>query len=319
MLLLIDGQSLLYTMFYATLPKSYLFAKTWEDKAATKKLIMQNSEGLYTNGVYGMTKKLLKIIKTIKPRYITVAWDKSRNTFRREIYPAYKENRNKIKPELAQQIGLMQNILSAMGITQFDHPNYEADDLIGTLARKFQNEVSIRILTKDRDAMQLVSNQSYVWLMNGNKETNGIPDGSQQFDPAAVKETFGVYPKQFPDLKALAGDSSDNIPGVPGVGEKTAVPLLSEFNSIEELYSFIENPKNEEGFKFLLQEMCIKRSPLKQLLKHKDSAFMSKQLAVITDVPMDVKLARLEYAFNIPELELLFNRLEFSSLIRMIA
>jgi len=197
-------------------------------------------------------------------------------------------------------------------------PKYEADDIIGTLAKHFENDIPVRIMTKDRDALQVVSDNTHVWLTGTKNETKDIPDGCQEFDPAAVKKIFGVYPKQFADLKALSGDASDNIPGVPGVGDKTAVPLLSKFNSIEELYDYIESHK-EVDCKKLFQELGIKRSPLKQLLNHKDSAVISKQLALIAEVPMDVELGDLRYVFDIPEIDFLFSKLEFNSLIDMVA
>ena len=156
-LLLIDGSSLLTTQYYGNLPKEILFAKTEEEKKKHYYRIMQTKTGIYTNAVYGFMRILLKIIKEQKPGYLAVAWDKSRNTFRREIYSDYKGNRGETPVPLKDQFILCEELLQKMGIRQFMDDKFEADDFCGTLSKKFEKEIPVKILTKDNDYLQLVT------------------------------------------------------------------------------------------------------------------------------------------------------------------
>ncbi len=309
MLLLVDGQSVLYTGFYATFRGDY-------------NAVMKNSEGQLTNGVYMMTQKLLKIIKTQQPVGISVAWDKSREkTFRRELFAGYKSTRTEKNADLTNQIGMMQEVLSLMGIHQCSHDRFEADDFLFTLAQSYQNDIPVKILSRDQDLLQTVTEQTSVWLTNGTKEKYpGVPGGCTEYTPALVKETYGIHPYQFPDLKGILGEPTDNIPGVPGVGKKTALPLVQLFESIEKLYSFIEGPANQNEFVSILKENGIKRSPLKTLNENKKLAFLSKELATLAKIPSEhlnlpfLDIPSLSYSLNIPKLELLFRKLEFKTL-----
>ncbi len=321
-LILIDGSSLLNTYFWATVPREYLIAKTPEERQFYSKRIMQTSEGVYTNGVYAMTKSLLKLIEKQQPTHMAVAWDITRDTFRKKLYKDYKAQRKETLPELKSQFLLMQDLLKAAGISQFMSTEYEADDYLGTLAKKFENQLPVFILTKDQDALQLVSDRTRLWLISKHENEwrkeygigDSTPDGAFEFTPLLVKEIYSLFPSQIIDQKALQGDSSDNIPGVHGVGIKATVPLLQEYGTIEALYEALED---ELTFKATCKSLGI-RTPLKALKKGKESAFLSKQLATIkTDIPDCRDLGLMEVKLNIQQdaLQEYYRKLEFHSLL----
>jgi 5'-3' exonuclease len=342
-LILIDGSSLLSTSFYGNLPKAYYFAKTEEEREKVLKSVMQTSNGLYTNGVFTMSRIILNIIKEYKPSHMAVAWDISRNTFRKNLYVEYKGHREETRPELGSQFTLMQRVLEDMNIPQYKHCDFEADDIIGTFSRKFEEQLPITILTKDQDALQLVSENTRLWLMTSkNKEMYEsigldklnftikdlpIPDNVFEFTPMYIKEFYGLDPVQIVDMKALCGDPSDNIPGVKGVGEKAVVPLLQEFGSVENLYDSIEDMSKEEEkeFKELLKELGISRSPVSYLLKEsetelvgKKAALLSKKLATIEcTIPdlLNTELFSLELNVDKEATRKIFEELEFKSLL----
>ena len=321
-LILIDGSSLLNTYFWATVPREYLMAKTPEERQFYSKRIMQTSEGIYTNGVYAMTKSLLKLIEKQQPTHMAVTWDVTRDTFRKKLYDDYKAQRKETLPELKSQFILMQDLLKAAGIPQFMSTEYEADDYLGSLAKSFENQLPVFILTKDQDALQLVSERTRLWLIskheNDWRKEYGIgdsaPDGAFEFTPLLVKEIYGLFPSQIIDQKALEGDPSDNIPGVYGVGTKAAVPLLQEYGTIESVYEALED---ELAFKAICKSLGI-RTPLKALKEGKEFAILSKQLATIkTDIPDCQELTLKEIELNIREdkLQDCYQKLEFRSLV----
>lgn len=340
-LLLIDGSSVLSTNFYGSLPWEFKKAKTPEEKAEAIKKAMKTSDGRFTNGVFGMTKALLKVLKKQKPDYIAVAWDVSRETFRRKLYKEYKGNRSKTPDALKSQFGLMQEVLDEMNIPQFKFEDFEADDIIGTFAKNFEEEVEVSILTKDQDALQLISERTNVWLSTSKskkwfeeleidqKEIN-IPDGTFEFTNQTFEKIYGLKPIQMIDKKALEGDASDNIPGVKGVGEKAVTPLLQRFNTIEQMYDFLEtlDKTSEKLFKQEMKEQGASRLPLKKLLEVSDSevvgkriALLSKELATIkTDIELlkNVKLENLKVELDKEKTKRKFEELEFKSLIEKI-
>ena len=169
-LLLIDGSSLLTTQFFGNLPREIMFAKTLEEKEQFFPKIMQTSDGCYTNAVYGFVRTLARILKDLTPGYLAVAWDISRDTFRRELYPDYKGTRTEMLYPLKTQFALCQYVLEQLSIPQFLDSRYEADDFCGTLAERFEGEVPVRILTKDNDYLQLVTEQTNLWLMHSTAE-----------------------------------------------------------------------------------------------------------------------------------------------------
>ena len=339
-LLLIDGSSLLSTQFFGNLPREILFAKTPEEKEKYFHKIMMTSKGVYTNAVYGFLRTLLKILKDQKPAYLAVAWDLSRNTFRRELYPDYKGNRSDTMEPLREQYDLCQEVLKRMNIVQLMDERYEADDFCGTASRKFQDQVPVRIFTKDHDYLQLVTDRTHMWLMHSSQDktdemdkkygvdraTVNIPDRAVELDPELVKAEFGVTPEQVSSLKGLQGDSSDNIKGVPGIGPQTAVRLINEYGTVDNLYKALEDldKEKEAALKaYWKEKLGITRSPLNFLLKTSDTelvgekaARLSEQLATIkTDIDLgDLKMEDLRTAVDREELKAILSELEFASL-----
>jgi len=338
-LLLIDGSSVLSSSFYGTVPYEYKKAKSEEEYQKALPKLMHTSDGTYyTNGVYTFFKILLNIIENQKPSHLVVAWDKTRNTFRRELYPNYKANRKATRPELQSQFGLMQKALEYIGVKQFVYDKYEADDILGTLSKKFETEVDTYILTKDRDCLQLLSPKTKVWLITSKaqdmyKEIGvdtkalNVPNKVFEYTEEALYKITGLKPYQIIDLKALEGDASDNIPGVKGVGEKSAIPLIKKFDNIENLYKFINtmSKEDEDLLKSELKTMGVNRSPIGNLTKTSSTelvgekaAILSKQLATIkTDIDdLDsLSLTDLSLAINEPRMLKTFIKLEMNSLI----
>ena len=335
-LLILDMSSLLASSFYGNLPKEYRFAKTDEEKDMYLHKLLHTSDGQYTNGVFTMLTTLLNIIKNQKPKYVVGAWDLTRETFRKRLYEPYKGNRKQIREELSSQFILSQQVCEEIGLAQFAFMEYEADDIIGTLANRFSQEIGVKIMTKDQDSLQLVNDNTRVWLITSKnadmyaevginpKELN-IPSGVFEFTPDYMETFYGLKPIQIIDKKALEGDPSDNIPGVKGVGEKAVVPLLQEFETVEGIYDFIEN-SSEQEIKEMFKLLGIKRSPLSYLTKVSDtelvgkkSAMLSKTLATIKcDISelQDVTLSSLELKINEEVMREVFTRLEFTSLIK---
>ncbi len=246
--LLIDGNSLINRAFYA-LP------------------ILSTDEGVYTNAVYGFLKMFYKAVDEYQPDNIVCAFDVKHPTFRHEHYEAYKAGRKKMPDELAPQIPLLKEVLGKLGVFCFEKPGFEADDIIGTYARLAEeNGGQAAVLTGDRDSFQLVSENVTVWFTK-----KGISE-IIMLTPDNLKENYGVEAHQVCDLKALMGDSSDNIPGVQGVGEKTALSLIEKYSSIENLYEHAEEISGKMGEK---------------IRAGKDDAFDSKFLAtIVRDVPV---------------------------------
>lgn len=337
-LLLIDGSSLLTTQYYGNLPREILFAKTDEEKKKHYHKIMQTKTGIYTNAVYGFMRTLLKIINEQKPKYLAIAWDKSRNTFRREIYSEYKGNRGETPAPLKEQFILCEELLEKMGIRQFMDDRFEADDFCGTLSKKFENELPVKIFTKDNDYLQLVTERTGLWLMHstaqktdelykkyGIAQDGSVPERAFPLTKELVKQEFGVWPESINSLKGLQGDSSDNIKGVPGVGPTTAVALIAKYGSVEALYDDIRDLSDKEQKAKAAEwktELGISRSPFGPLLKQSDTelvgekaAMISKQLATIKcDIPLEITLSDLEYKPDINAVRNEFARLEFNSL-----
>ncbi len=338
-LLLIDGSSLLTTQYYGNLPREILFAKTEEDRKKYYHKIMQTKTGIYTNAIYGFMRTLLKIIKEQKPRYLAVAWDKSRNTFRREIYSDYKGNRGETPKPLKDQFILCEELLKTMNIKQFMDDRFEADDFCGTLSRKFEDGIPVRILTKDNDYLQLVTEKTNLWLMHatasktdelykkyGIKQDGSVPERAFCLTPELVKKEFGVEPKSINSLKGLQGDSSDNIKGVPGIGPATAVALIAHYGNVSALYDDIRD-LDEKGQKekagIWKSELGITRSPFGPLLKKSDTelvgeeaARISEKLATIKcDIDLkEVTLDSLELNIDYASTRQEFLRLEFNTL-----
>lgn len=338
-LLIIDGSSLLSTQFYGNLPKEVLTAKTVEEKEKYYHKIMKTSKGQYTNGIYGFLRTLFRIIEQQNPRYLAITWDLSRDTFRRELYSEYKENRGETIAPLSEQFATMQEILERMGIRLFRDIRYEADDFSGSLSKKFESEVPVCILTKDHDYLQLASEKTTIWMLHSaqskadelfkkykqKKDSRDCPEKVFPLTPQKIKSEYGIMPEEVAALKGLMGDSSDNIKGVPGIGPATAVALIAHYGSVEALYRAIdEDEKNgySNVVRFWKEELGIKRNPLGYLNKEDDenlvgrkAAFLSERLATIkTDLPIPEELSDLEVRINAKETAKILRELEITSL-----
>ncbi len=337
-LLLIDGSSLLSTQFFGNLPREILFAKTQEEKEAWYYKIMMTSKGVYTNGIFGFLRYLFKILKEQKPTYLAVAWDLTRDTFRRELYADYKGNRSETMKPLKEQFALCQEVLANMGVCQLMDSHFEADDFCGSMAKKFESQLPVKILTKDNDYLQLVTAQTTLWLMHSTadktqelfdkyhlkREEMAVPDRVFPFTPELVKEEFGIEPCHVNSLKGLMGDKSDNITGVPGVGPASAVKLIQEYGTVGKLYEAIDHldKAGEKAIKeYWKTKLDLKRSPLNFLLKESDTelvgrkaAFLSEQLATIkTDILIEEPLEHFRTHIDKAAAQKELDRLEFHS------
>ena len=277
-LIIIDGNSIINRAFYA-LPD------------------MSNSEGLKTNAIFGFVRMMFKIIEDYQPTHMSVAFDKKAPTFRHKQYADYKAGRKKMPDELAQQLQPLKDLLDKFNINRLELEGYEADDLIGTVARLGEeNDFKVYIVTGDKDAIQLASNKTTTLITK-----KGVGE-VEEYDYDSVLERYEMTPTQFIDLKGLMGDKSDNIPGVPGVGEKTGIKLLKQYSTIENLIEHTDE---------------LKGSIKKKIEENKDLALMSKELAtIITNVPIEVKLEDLEYGdYNKDDVVEKFKEFGFTSLI----
>ncbi len=314
-LLLIDGSSMLVTNYYGNIPKAIMFAKTEEEKEKYYKDILQTPSGIYTNAVYGMLRTIMKIIKNQKPDYLAVAFDKTRDTFRRQMYEGYKGNRGATPQPLKEQFITMEKILQRMGIPVMMSDMYEADDLVAAAARAYEGpDLPVYIITKDHDYYQLPDDYVRLWMVQTKQETVdnmfeeaglnkkecNLPDKTFEYTKYHVKKETGVWPWQIPDLKGIIGDTSDNIPGVHGVSS-AAAPLIAEYGTVEAIYEAIEKCQNDkkklkELNEFWKNSLGISRTPINALTKPaaeegglsaKESAIMSKKLATMcTDIPV---------------------------------
>ena len=277
-LLVIDGNSILNRAFYGV-------------------KLLSNKNGLYTNAIFGMINIINKQVEVIKPDYAAVAFDLKAPTFRHKMYDAYKAGRHAMPDELRDQFPYAKRVLYEMGFAVLEKEGYEADDILGTLARMAEDrDMEAYVLTGDRDSLQLITDKTTV-LLATNKDT-------LKMDRAAFVEKYGVDSSQFVDVKALMGDSSDNIPGVAGVGEKTALKLISDFGSLDNIYANIPSDK-------------IGKSVNIKLAENKENAYLSKTLAQIcTEVPLDETIDDIAFEGFRDGAYDLFTELEFSGFIK---
>ena len=281
-IILLDGNSLSYRAFYA-MPA------------------LKNKKGLYTNSVYGFTLMLERILEDTKPKYALVAFDKGKETFRHKSYEAYKGTRDKTPTELVEQFGYVRELIESYGIKYEEHFDYEADDIIGTYAKIAEKAgLEVIIVSGDKDLTQLASDNITVYYTK-----RGVTE-IDYYTPEFINEKYGLTPQQIIDMKGLMGDKSDNIPGIPGVGEKTAIKLLTEYETVENV---LENIDNISGKK--LKE---------RLTEGKEDAILSKKLATIfTDVPVDNKIEDLTFKEDREKKKELFEKLEFVSFLRKLS
>lgn len=291
-LVLIDGHAILHRAYHA-LPKT-----------------LTNRHGQVINAAYGFTRMLLRVIEDLKPQYLAVCFDRPEPTFRHEEYMGYQVQRPKMDVELKDQIEIVKNILRSFSIPIFEKSGFEADDLIGTLAkqakmpklktqmsklRKQKGKIQTIIVTGDRDIFQLIDSSTLVYV-----PVKGFSQ-AQTFDREKAKEMIGVWPKQIVDYKALVGDSSDNYPGVPGVGPKTAIELLRSFKSLEKIYKNLDK---------------VRGSVKEKLIEGKESALLSQKLAkIVINAPIRIKIKDcLLKGYDQEKVLALFEKLGFRSL-----
>lgn len=295
-MVLIDSNAIIHRAYHA-LPKN-----------------MSTSRGELTNVVYGFATTLIKVLEDLKPEYIGASFDMRGPTFRHEVYQDYKATRVKADQELYDQIPRVKELLNTMNIPIYEKEGFEADDVLGTIAQKVQSEkrkaknngIEIYVISGDKDIFQLV---------NGNVKVYNLKKGLSQtqiVDRESIKKEYDLDPEDFIDLKALAGDSSDNIPGVPGIGPKTATSLIQKFDTLGKLYEFLEANSYQ-----LSANSLIKPRIVDLLIKYKEQAFMSQRLATIhKDVPIDFSLDEMKWGeYDKEKLRAFFEELGFRSLL----
>ncbi len=270
-LVIIDGSSLLYRAFYALPPT------------------MTSPEGVPTNAVFGFLRMLLGLYRDLDPEYMAITFDKDRHTFRTEMFDGYKATRKPAPPELVPQFDLIRDVMRVLGAAVYSVDGYEGDDILGTLSARYEKEMPVLIVTGDRDALQLASDRTTVLLTQ-----KGITQMAAM-TPAAVMEKYHITPAQVIDMKALMGDTADNIPGVPGVGEKTALKLVTQYGTLDEIYAHVDEIKGALG---------------KKLAANKEMAYLSYALATIKrDVPLESSLSEMKQPVHAGEMQELLEKL----------
>ena len=280
-IVLIDGHSILNRAFYG-LPD------------------LTNAEGLHTNAIYGFLTIMFKLLEEEKPEYLTVAFDVHAPTFRHKMYAEYKGTRKPMADELRQQVPVIKEVLHAMGVKTIECAGLEADDLIGTLSNRCENEgMEVTVISGDRDLLQLATEHVKIRIPKTKQGKTEIED----YYAKDVEERYQVTPKEFIDLKALMGDTADNIPGVPSIGEKTATKIITQYHSIEEAHEHVDELKPPRASKALSE--------------HWDLAVLSKELATINvkaDFPYELSEAKLGNLYT-EEAYIFFQKLEFKNLL----
>ena len=280
-LYLIDGHALAYRTYFALTGSGMAFS---------------TSQGEPTAGIYGFASVIMRILEQEKPEYLAVAFDTGK-TFRNQMYPDYKATRAKMPEDLRPQIERIRQLMDAFDVPRIEVEGYEADDVLGTIAKQAEKMgMGVKIITGDKDLLQLVNERTVVTLPGGK-----LSEGKDYFEKD-VKEALGILPEQVIDYKALVGDHSDNYPGVPGVGEKTAIMLLEQYETLDHIYAHLEE---------IAPRYRVK------LEAGKESAYLSKDLATIrTNVPvmLDIDKASTKY-LNFTAVEQIFRELEFRTLL----
>lgn len=289
--LIVDAHALIYRAFFA-----------FPD--------LTDPNGMLVNAVYGFTRMYLTALNHFEPEYTAVCFDHPSPTFRKQKFEAYKAQRAKMPDTLIPQIQIVKEVVDALNVPRFEIPGYEADDLIGTVNRTVEHldkELLTVIVTGDKDAFQLIDTDTHVWM-----PARGKQQGDIEYDSQLVFKRFGIAPPEVVDLKALMGDPSDNIPGVKGIGEKTACKLVQQFHTIDQLYAFLEqHPEGNEWLKGAL---------LQKLQQGRADAFLSQDLARIDcHAPLDFDLEKCRVtSYDKSRAVELFQQLGFKSLQRLL-
>lgn len=282
-LVIIDGKSVFYRGYYA-MPN------------------LSTKDGTPTGGVYGFAVMALEVVKQLKPNYVCVAWDKAKTNIRsrRELYPAYKGNRKPAPPDFYEQIPVLHDLLNALEWPLYELDDYEADDLMGAFAKQAGEQgIESYLVTSDLDVLQLVNEHTHIYTLK--KGLSHI----EHFDVAAFEAKYGVNAQQWVDVKALKGDSSDNIPGVAGIGEKTALELIKQYETLDGVYAHLDD---------------VKPAVKAKLEASKDMAYLSKQLVTLmVDAPLKIDFDKSRLSDGVtPEFAAILRRLEFSNLLRKV-
>lgn len=279
-LIIIDGHSLLYRAFHALPPLS-------------------NSQGQMTNAVYGFLLILFKATKDLQANYIVACFDTKKPTFRHEQFEEYKAHRAPMPDGIVSQMPIMKEVLTALNIPIFEKEGFEADDIIATIAKGVKENAKVYILSGDLDNLQLVDENIKLYTLG-----KGIKD-TVVYDAKRVVDRFGVTPLQMNDFKALTGDNSDNVPGVPGIGKTTAADLIQRFGSIKNLYSELST------------DTAVLKPKIKEALKaNKESAFLSLELVkTVQDMDIDFNLEKCKFGdFDKEKLKTIFDQLNFTTM-----
>ncbi|MGG7618003.1 5'-3' exonuclease [Bacillus coreaensis] len=282
-LLLVDGMALLFRAFFAT---------------SVSGQFMINSKGIPTNGVHGFVKHFLTAISTFKPSHVVVCWDMGSKTFRNEMFTDYKANRSDAPVELIPQFDLVKEVVSAFDIPNIGLEGYEADDCIGTIAKSSMNDFEVSILTGDRDILQLLDERIKVILLQKGFGNYAV------HTPDSFYTEKGILPKQMIDVKALMGDPSDNYPGVKGIGEKTALKLVQQFEHVEGIVSNLQ---------------LLTKAQKTKIEQDLDMLYLSRKLAEIKcDVPISFSHEESVFQFNQEKVLTKFKEVEFRGLDRLL-
>ncbi len=280
-LMLVDGMALLFRGYYATAYRGY---------------IMKTSAGVPTNAIYGFVKYMWDAIKTFEPSHVICCWDMGSKTFRTELYDQYKANRGAPPEELVPQFDLVKEVVSSFDIPNIGIDQFEADDCIGSLAKKYSTDMHVQILTGDHDSLQLINDRIHSIIMKKGMSNYEV------FTPEKLLEDKGLSPAQMIDLKGLMGDTSDNFPGVKGIGEKTAIKLLKEYETIEAIIENLE--KLPKGMRTKIENEL-------------DMLHLSRKLAEIRcDVTIDLNFEDALLTVDKEKVRNQFEILEFTRLIK---
>lgn len=269
-LLLIDGHAVIYRAYHA-LPE------------------LTTSSGELANATYGFSRILLTVIRDFEPDYIAVVFDHPKPTFRHQDFEEYKAHREEMPDDLRPQVEKIKQIVSVLNVPKFEVAGYEADDLIGTLMKQLcENGKGVEglVVTGDKDLLQLVNDRVHVFIPGRGKYSVDT-----EYDPHMVQQKMGVTPEQIIDLKALMGDSSDNVPGVKGIGKKTATKLIQTFGSLEKVYQRVAEIEKDIADGLKNTDQVIKGAVLRKLIAGKESAFLSQKLVtILQDAPITLDL-----------------------------
>lgn len=308
---IVDGSSLLHRAYHSSLPDEIKYAKTEEEKAK-EYWRLNKSEGHYINAIDGFIADIVALKYFQKADYIAVCFDGSREgTFRRELYNDYKAQRSPSPEPLTDQMIFIQDLCKEMGLPVFKSKEYEADDYAGSIAKQLaSDEIHVNLLTTDRDYFQLIDkNIDCFWMCNNKSKyeildetygRRGAPIGCIRFDKYVVKEEIGIWPNQIADWKGISGDVSDNIPGIKGVADKAAIPLLQKYNTLDRILEKVNSTSEKELKEEWKEEFGFKRSPVGYFKKSGNDGLFFKELATIkTDIEVPQDIESYKYELNL--------------------